>query len=289
MNPDEPDDHNLLARLGLSNALLLGQGGEARVYAASAHEVIRIMRPGASLEDALVRQQLLGEIAAGAKGLPFQTPVVRRVESIEGRTLSFEERLAGEPVSALLARLEGTARRQLVASYLDTALRIGDIAVARNWHGPLLGPAELRRQCWHDFLRTRLEQVAAVCPADLRDAVLGEAKRNWDEPASPELVHLDYFPANALARDQAVTAVIDFGPGAVMGDRRFDAWGAVAYLDAEISPHANDEDRQQTRAWLADHRLVEQYEPARRWIAASWTHATDDAGLMAWCRRVLLA
>lgn len=283
------NDRDLLIQLDFADAPLLGEGGEARVYAANDTEILRIMRPGAQLDDALARQSLLGEIARGAAHLPFRTPMIHRVQSVADRIISFEARVQGEPVSTVIESIQGDMRRGLIASYLDTSLRIGDIALSRDWHGPLVGDASLRRSRWSAFLKARLEQVALTCPEDLRAAVLLEARHEWREPDRQHLVHLDYFPANVMACGDTVLAVIDFGPSAVMGDPRFDAWGAVAYLDAELSPHATDADRQQAMDWLTAKDLIGGYAQAKRWIAASWTHAADDAPLMAWCRRILLA
>ena len=74
----------------------------------------------------------------------------------------------------------------------------------------------------------------------------------------------------------------------MMGDRRMDVIGAVAYLDPLISPTASDADRSVAEEWLTEHGLADVYEPMRRWIAAFWSAAVDDARLQEWCRSVLL-
>lgn len=280
-------DTEVLARLGGSGSLL-GSGGEAQVYELDGVRVARIMRPGACLADAMARSHLLAEIAAGRKGLPFLTPTVDTVEQIGGRIVSIEPKLPGDPLQVLLGRTTGAARHDLVQSYLDTALRLREIELPRHGFGPLIGNAELRATTWGAFASARLRQNAAACPPDLRSAVDAAAAAPLAEPAEAALVHLDYFPANVLAADGKVTAVLDFGPSAMIGDARIDAWGAVAYLDAEITPTASQSDRDQAQAWLAEAGLGAGYEAARRWLAAYWSFAADDARLMAWCRRILL-
>lgn len=282
-------DQDLLARLGAPDAALLGAGGEAKVYALPGQRVARILRPGARREDAQMRTALLSEIAASAATLSFRTPVVLELIEMGDRIAVLEERLPGEPVSKLLERLHGSARESLIEDYLDTALRIRQARVTRPWFGPLHGERAQRAGRWSDYLNARLRSTARRCPADLRAAVLAEAGRKWPEPAQPTLVHLDYFPANVLAEGDGITAVLDFGASSVRGDPRFEAWSAVAYLDAEISSQARDDDRMQVWHWLERQGLVEGYDEARRWLAASWSFATDDASLMEWCRRVLLA
>jgi aminoglycoside phosphotransferase (APT) family kinase protein len=282
-------DQDILARLGRPLAPLLGAGGEAQVYALGADRIVRLMHVGASLADAEARAALLREIATHARHLPFRTPAVESVTEMDGRILAIEARLPGEPVSHVLAGHEGAAREKLLADYLDTASAISTISVERPFFGPLIGGQDLRAATWNGFLQARLRESLAACPEDLRAALASAAATPLPEPARPALVHLDYFPANVLAQDSRVTAVLDFGPSAVIGDARMEAWSAVAYLDAELSPAATDADRAQAMAWLAQHDLLTDYGPAKRWLAAYWSFARDDAALMAWCRRILLA
>ena len=60
---------------------------------------------------------------------------------------------------------------------------------------------------------------------------------------SPVLVHLDAFLGNMLVADGSISGVIDFGPTTVGGPAGLDPATAVAYLAAEITPTATDEDR----------------------------------------------
>jgi hypothetical protein len=283
------DDREVLARLGAPNAPLLGAGGEAQVYALSHDRVARIMRAGAHRADAASRAQLLAEIAAGRGDLPFMTPTAEAIEEIGGRIVSVEPRLPGEPLSLLLGCSSGSVRSELIESYLDTALRLREIRLPPRGFGSLIGHAGPRGDSWGSFATARLRRSAEACPPDLRAVVLLEAAAALAEPAEAALVHLDYFPANVLAADGRVTAVLDFGPSAAIGDPRMDAWGAVAYLDPEITPTASLSDREQATAWLARAGLDAGYIEARRWLAAYWSFAADDARLIDWCRRILLA
>ena len=63
---------------------------------------------------------------------------------------------------------------------------------------------------------------------------------------------------------------------------------AVAYLDPDITPTAQEGDRTVAREWLRDAGLADAFAPARRWIAGYWTGAVDDLRLRRWCARVLL-
>lgn len=280
-------DADILARLGQPGAILLGAGNEARVYRLDHGRVARIMRSGALMADAEARASLLAEISA-APSLRFRTPQLEQLMDIEGRVVSIEKLLEGEPVSTLLGTLNGPERTGLVADYLDCARAISTIRMRREFYGPLLGEAGLRAADWNGFLRARLARSRALCPADLGAAVEAVMQISLPEPDRPALVHLDYFPGNVLARHNRISAVLDFGPSSIIGDARMEAWSAVAYLDEELSPQANNADRAQALEWLAKQSLMPDYQRARRWLAAYWSFATDDIGLMEWCRKILL-
>ena len=278
------DDEDILARLGNRNAALLGSGGEAQVYALDDRRVARIMRPGATAEDAHGRAALLQEIAAGNSTLPFATPEVLEIAVLGARVAAVERRLDGQPMSAVLPTVIGRERLQLVQAYLEAAERLHEIELSRPFFGPLLGGEDVRSKTWRGFLQQRLALSARTCPPDLRAAVLDPAICALPPSPAPRLVHLDYFPANVLVANGAVSAVLDFGPTALAGDPRLDLWSAVAYLDNAITPVADEDDRRFAAIWLEARGLLPDYAPARRWLAAYWTHAADDAQLMAWCR-----
>ena len=90
-----------------------------------------------------------------------------------------------------------------------------------------------------------------------------------------------------LGEGEAITAVLDFGVVALVGDRRLDPLAAVAYLAPDITPAASDSDRAVADEWLAEADLAALYPPARRWLAAFWSVARDDVRLHDWCRSVL--
>lgn len=282
------EDFDVLRRLDDHDARLIGEGGEAKVYVQRPGTIVRIGRPGASLSHAEARAVLLREIADNASHLPFRTPVVDRVVALGGRVVTLERQLDGEPVSHLLKSAHGRARSHLLANYLESAARIGDIEIERDYFGPLIGDITLRATGWQDYLARRLAHSSDRCPPDLKGAISALASARFAEPSRPALVHLDFFPSNVLAMDSTVTAALDFGASTIMGDARMELWSAVAYLDPEISPDASDADREQAVAFLHARHLADEYVKARRWLAAYWSFAQNDDGLMAWCRRVLL-
>jgi aminoglycoside phosphotransferase (APT) family kinase protein len=100
------------------------------------------------------------------------------------------------------------------------------------------------------------------------------------EAEEPVFVYLDAHPTNVLAADGRVTAIVDFGGVAIIGEARFGAVVPATYL--------TDRDQPLAQAWLRERGLSELFKPTRRWIAAFWSFARDDVALFAWCRSVLL-
>jgi hypothetical protein len=246
-------DKEILAALGAADGRLLGQGGEARVYAIGESNIARIHKTGASMGEALQRQSLLDAI--GRLDLPFATPAVVRVEAVKDRIVTIERRLPGVPTATALQAASGDVRRDILLAFLEGTLALMGIGEEglRNLNLPVMD----------------------------RVSVSGGGMTG--------LVHVDYALTNCLSEGSALSAVLDFGPSTMIGDTRFNAWAAVAYLDTEISPAISEEDRQIALGWLAQHGLNEGFSDARLWLARYWSFAKDDAPLMAWCQRVLNA
>lgn len=281
----DSEDLAVLSSLGAPDARLLGEGGETRVYALGDRQVLRLMRPGASLAQQRVRAELLEEIAAGRGSIPFATPEVERLVEIDGRVAVIERRLPGIPFSQALTEAQGAERQQLLLSYLDAASQIGDIAVKREFFGDLGSERPIRRPSYRDYLQARLE-LTRLLPGPLSHLPINTLD-GIPDCSSGAFVHFDIFPGNVLVDAGRVSAVIDFGATSMIADRRLDCWSAVAYLDAELSPQANLQDRALALDWLEQRGLAAEFAAAKRWIASYWCFAWDDPKVSAWCSRVL--
>src|SRR5262249_50063745 len=102
-------------------------------------------------------------------------------------------------------------------------------------------------------------------------------------------VHLDAFAGNMLTDGTAITAVLDFGATSIVGDRRFDPLATACYLIApSITPMATPADADVAIGWLRNAGLADRLDPCRRWLAAYWSFALDDAALVEWCAQILL-
>ena len=278
---------NLFDYLGIGAEQCLGRGGEAIVYAMDGERVARVYHPGTDPANVYARAALLDELAGNAYRVPFAIPAVLETVTYADRIVTIERRLPGRPVNELLAEATGETRAALIRSHLDAAARIGDLRVERPWAGELVGKHAIHTATFADYLAQRAE-VSLSAARDLFGHVDARALADdWPEPADFTLVHLDAFTGNMLGEGDTITAVLDFGVVAICGDRRLDPLTAAAYLNPWITPTATDEDRAVAAAWVAEQGLAHLYEPARRWIAAFWSFARDDAALFEWCKTVL--
>lgn len=271
---------------GIDEAALLGEGGEAEVYALDDERVVRIHRPGTPEGAIRRRKDLLDELGRRADRVRFRIPAVLELVVRDGRFASIEHRLPGKPMLAVLGEAVAD-RRQLLRSYMNAAREVAELTPPRDWYGDLVREEPIRTRSFleyilaraHDSLLAAGEEFANVRVLDIADAMI-------DAPRS--LVHMDFFPGNVLVEGGAVAAVLDFSVVSIIGDRRIDPIAAAIYLEPEITPTATDEDRRFARTWLEANELLPLYDPVKRWLAAFWSPARDDESLHRWCRSVLL-
>ncbi len=275
-------------KLGLSSEDLLGKGGEAWVLAFDDERIVRINRGGASRADVDGRTALLSELGQNADQLPFAIPTILDTLEIDGYIVTIEKRLPGRPLDQVLAEQKGESRETLVRAYLDTASQIGDLILDRPWFGDIADTNAIRTITFQEYLEKRAAQSLKAAGPEFQsiDPVLLAAM--FSEPDEAAFVHLDAFPGNMMAEGERVTAVLDFGASAIMGDRRLDPLAAAVYLAPAITPIATDRDRAVAQEWLAERALVGLCPAVERWLAAYWSFAQDDISLYQWCQMVLL-
>jgi len=280
--------HRVKRTLGIGANALLGQGGEAKVYALDSERIARINRPGANLSHVNGRTALLSKLGRSAGRVPFAIPVVLETLEVEGNIVTIERRLPGRPLDHHLGVLSGESRDSLVRAYLEAASQIGDLLVERPLYGDLLGANAIHTPSFRSYLEQRAIHSLKAAGREFETVDPARLAAALPEPAGPALVHLDAFPGNMLAEDGVVTAVLDFGTSLIIGDRRLDPLTAAAYLTRAITPTATGRDRAVAQEWLIANSLADLFPAARSWIAAYWSFARDDPAVYSWCRSVLL-
>ncbi|HSP02412.1 MAG TPA: aminoglycoside phosphotransferase family protein [Acidimicrobiales bacterium] len=283
------DEQVVLDHFGIGAGALLGEGGEARVFALDADRVLRIPHGRTSTDDLEARRALLDAVA-GASVVAL--PEVLEHRAVADRLVVVERRLPGRNALQVLGE-DCADRAALVRHHLDVAASIAALPCPTDRFGELWGAAAITSDRFRSWAIARLEaslerggnRFAHLDVTGLTDELCAALPTR--EPTSPVLVHLDAYLGNMLADGDRITAVLDFGPMAIGGPAHLDPLSAVAYLAPEITPTANDDDRAVARAWASDRGLLDALAPAERWVAAYWTFATDDEALQRWCRRIL--
>ena len=276
-----------LATFNPETATLLGEGSESRVYALDSHHVLRVCRDGASTDGVAARAALLDEITAGSRHIPFATPQVIEQGEHNGQHVTLENRLNGNSMLNALADASGSGRRMLIEQYMEAAWLLGDVAIERPFYGEICHPEPIEAPSFRAYLAERAERSLATST----DMTLTDSIRIAANVAEPDdrgrLVHLDFCPANVLVEGVRVSAVLDFGYASLIGDRRMTAVAAAAYLVPEITPTVKKGDQAIAFDWLRNHEMISYYTSAERWLAAYWTHASDDENLFKWCTKIL--
>ena len=277
----------VLGHLGVQPEAKLGHGGEAVVYAIDDERVVRVLHEGGRVDDIVRRQRLVDELARAQP--PYALPRVIETGDVDGRVYAIERRLRGRSLLDELKSASGAQRRRLIEAYLETAAALGDLRLdPRTEFGDLVGDDPVTAPTWRAFLEAKAAANLARSTPALRGIDPVALAAPFDEPATKSFVHLDAFAGNMLTDGTSITAVIDIGVTSVAGDRRFDVLASATYLGAPVEPSAASEsDSRFALGWLRDRGLDGGYDEFRRWIAAYWSFALDDARLLAWCESVL--
>lgn len=242
-----PEWLEYFTRNGYPDVKPLAAGVEGAIYRLGDGTVAKVW--GRRREPELVRMQKFYADVAVA-GLPFATPVILRVEEVEGVAVTFERELHGEPlqkrlafedpelepatvdcvveVVRALAGVPGTdAMRQLPVLDEDRPFWAG----ADDFPTALMALLERRVARFGDLLR------AHVPDFDRRYARILEKLAALDR-VSTTLIHGDLFGENILV-DEALRplAVLDFGFLSTSGDPRLDA-SITAVIMNMYGPHA---------------------------------------------------
>ena len=158
----------------------IAEGREAEIFEYGDGRVLRLFRPGRSLQDAEVQAAIL-QVAADAG---VRVPAVHGVETVEGRAGIVMERIEGRDLFELIA-----AKPWRVFSLSALTARL-----QANMHDQT-APAALPP------IRARYQQAVANldAPGEFIDAALKSLDRL---PDGDRLLHGDFHPGNIMLGDQ---------------------------------------------------------------------------------------
>ena len=165
----------------------IAEGREAEVFEYGEGRVLRLFRPGRSLEDAKVQAAILQSAAdAGVR-----VPAVHGVETVEGRAGIVMERIEGRDLFELIA---GKPWRVFSLSALTARLQA-------NMHDQT-APSALPP--------TREQHRQAVSDSGAPDEFIAAALKTLDSlPDGDRLLHGDFHPGNIMLGDQG-PVIIDW-------------------------------------------------------------------------------
>lgn len=202
--------------------------------------------------DVLPLQAFLTEL--NQQDLPFRTPDITHVDSVDGHAVSIERRLTGTPLSDVLASGAMTQQEGLdLFVEVVTALATTTAGPASKAL-PLLGQSPLKGE-WGEGLaelvRWRASTSYQYLSADVDDfddlleRVLAQLSAlSLDKP---QIVHGDICTPNLVVTDGSSNsprvALLDWGFFTTAGDNTFDAATAAGFYDM-YSPAARDFDDQ---------------------------------------------
>jgi Ser/Thr protein kinase RdoA (MazF antagonist) len=279
--PEDPALARVLQNYGVAPSAHLGSGGEASVYALDAERVLRVHRLGPTGATIARRATLLEQLAQSAPGLPFAIPQVLARACVHERWITIEPRLPGRSLAALLSELEGVARDTLIENYLDVGQRLAEIRLSRSFYGDLLVDDAIQTASFRQYLERRARRSLDAAGELLRHVDPARLAHDLPEATEPTFIYLDAHPSNLLVDAGRISAVVDFGGAAILGEQRF---GTVVPATA-----LTERDQPLAQAWLRERHLSDLYEPTRSWMAAFWSFARDDVSLFEWCQSVLRA
>ncbi len=274
----------VLDRFGIGEGDLIGAGGESRVYALGATQVLRLPRQGRFDRDAQARLRAFLDRIAGR--FPFATPRIEEVAADGSHVI--EKRLPGRSMLDRLRALSGPERARAFGNYVEAIDALATVRLPDLPYGHVLADSPMTATDWRAFARNSLSgfldrnRATIAREAGDPDRLFGEAAAmiaGLPERPDKALVHGDYFPGNVLLDDRlAVSAVIDFGVYTVVGDPQLDT--AVACLTLELLDECTADDVRLVRGLILE-RCGEAIVPAlrfyRAWLAFSMADPANAA------------
>lgn len=284
----------MLEHVDFTTADLLGQGGEAQVYALDSEWVVRLYH--GSVDPTFVAQRRALYDFLRSQSPPFALPQILDSGTYRGRTYTIERRMPGSDFRKVLPSLTGRERERALLSYVTVAGQIGRIRLPNQPFGELLSIQHpLRRMHWSTFVWDKMQANLHWSRADLEQDVphlderltaIHQLLELVEDIQEPCLVHGDYFPGNVfIGDDGTICGVGDFGGTTLAGDPRMDLAGALVFLEVVDEYHPDD------TALLRDY-LVAQYglsmieiiQLYRMYYAIYFSHCKyEDPATYAWC------
>jgi hypothetical protein len=306
-----------LRKVGLTATGQLGAGMEGAVYALDDETVAKVW----IRQDATSLARLRDFYAElDASGLPFATPLIHEVRSVNGIPVTIERRLAGRPLSEVLADADpGPAQTPAERPPTDQAptdqapteramrMFVDVLAALREVTAPppaaraltvmdepepfYAGPDETWPVALERLVRRRVDAFGPVLGAAVTDLAalvdrVVSGLRALDD-GDPAVLHGDLCTPNLLVDDDLnVVSVLDWGYLSTVGDPAFDAGLAAGFFDM-YGDDARAIDQTLTRWIVAEFgypaELLALYRVVYAIVGACAYDPAGRDGHFAWC------
>lgn len=293
---ERSDDRAVLQRFGLTEAALIGEGCESRVFALDGRHVLRIYRAGHEAAGVMIDQLRPAYDYWGSVRTELELPRILDRGEIEGRYFSVDRRMAGTSFSSWLRQAPPEARRPALLSYLDSAFLIQGLPVPDRGWARLFGPDPRTfptlAALIHDQLQRALLRIDHVAFPEAESWARQVVDEVSERHCEPRLVHADYFPGNTYASGRygqtVVRGVGDFSPHTLVADPIMDVAGAAILMELETYGTAAQDAR-----WLAEAAAQRVGPDEARWFEVYRRYYAiyfgDDPAVISWSRQQLSA
>jgi serine/threonine protein kinase len=243
----------LLAHLGVNNIQKLGQGMQGTVYEYSPDQVIKIWSKAETKPEMIkdlhdFYQQLNWNSAR------ISVPEVHKYGEYQGIYYTIEKKFKGQPAHLVYEAASNSVRKELLDNYFHLLGLLRDIEIEGEYGSVISGTFGKNNQpTWTKFLKTTLERTkdrSLKYPdhgleniEQLFEKYYLEVLPTIDPNHTKNFVHGDLFLENVLASANGeITALLDFGPLAAIGDHLMDVAGLVHFVTVskEVDEGARD-------------------------------------------------
>jgi aminoglycoside phosphotransferase (APT) family kinase protein len=214
---------------------LLGQGMEGAVYDLGGGMVGKVWFDRTAAE-VLPLQAFFAEL--NQQDLPFLTPHLTAVDSVDGRAVSIERKLTGTPLRQVLES-GAMSQQQGLDLFVEVVTALGRTTAGPAAKAlPLLGERPAKPE-WGEAMAELTQQRASksseylAADVDGFDELLERVLAGLSavQLDTPQIVHGDLCTPNILIGDHSQIALLDWGFFTTAGDNTFDAATAAGFYD----------------------------------------------------------